>query len=203
MNTSRAGRVTRRPQLALTAIVMAIGVAMTVQSGIAAVKARSDSNKSFDFGQARTWAWNPEAAGQVILARTPSDDPAIVRQRAEPVIFSAVTTEMPRRGLKPATGAPDLTLTYYLLLTIGSSAQTMGQFLPATSGWGLPPFLASTTSLEVVQQGSLVLDLSAKGEVVWRGVGEAQIKMDLSQEKRASLIRDAVREILKHYPPKK
>jgi len=182
---------------------MAVGVAMAVQSGSAAVKARTDFNKAFDFAQARTWGWNPKAAGQIILARTPSDDPELVRQRAEPIIFSTVTTEMPKRGLKPASGAADLTLTYYLLLTIGSSAQTMGQFLPATTGWGLPPFLASTTSLEVVQQGSLVLDLSANDQVVWRGVGEAQIQMGLSMEKRESLIREAVREILKQYPPKK
>lgn len=193
----------RQPRFVLTVITMALGVAVAVQPGSAAVKARSDSTKGFDFAQARTWTWNPKAAGQVILARTPSDDPELVRQRAEPVIFSTVTTEMPKRGLKPASGPADLTLTYYLLLTIGSHAQTMGQFLPATTGWGLPPFLASTTSLEVVQQGSLVLDLSANDQVVWRGVGEAQIQMGLSMEKRESLIREAVREILKQYPPKK
>jgi len=45
--------------------------------------------------------------------------------------------------------------------------------------------------------------LSANGEVVWRGVGEAQIKMDLSQEKRAALIVEAVQKVLAKYPPKK
>jgi len=39
--------------------------------------------------------------------------------------------------------------------------------------------------------------------VVWRGVGEAQIKMGLSQEKRAVLMQEAVRAILARYPPKK
>ncbi len=189
-------------RIAQTFFVAAAAVALTVASGTAAVKVRADHDKAFDFGQAQTWAWNAKGS-QVILARTPDDDPDRVRELAEPIIFSAVTAEMPRRGLKPASETPDLTLTYYLLLTVGSSAQTAGQFLPATVGWGLPPFLAQTTSLEVVQQGSLVLDLTASDRVVWRGVADAQIKMGLTQEKRASIIREAVREILKRYPPKK
>jgi hypothetical protein len=121
----------------------------------------------------------------------------------EPIIFSTVTQEMPRRGLVAATGTPDVTLGYYLLLTIGSSAQTVGQFLPSTTAWALPSFVQSTQSLEIIQQGALVLDISAKGEVVWRGVGEAQIKMDLEQGKRVALVREAVQKILERYPPKK
>ena len=35
------------------------------------------------------------------------------------------------------------------------------------------------------------------------GVGEAQIKMDLDQNKRVALVNEAVREILSRYPPKK
>ena len=42
--------------------------------------------------------------------------------------------------------------------------------------WGLPLFPQATQSLKVLNQGALVLDLSAKGAVVWRGVAQAQIK---------------------------
>ena len=195
MNTRRKFR--------LTILAAAVGTALAVQSLAAAVKVRSDFNKAFDFKQAHTWAWNPKGAGNVMVARTSSDDPEAIKRIAEPYVLKTVDTEMPRRGLMPATGAPDLTLTYYLLLTLGSSAQTMGQFLPSTTQWGIPPFAPVTQSLEFVQQGSLVLDLSANGEVVWRGVGEAQIKMDLSQEKRAALIVEAVQKVLAKYPPKK
>ena len=79
----------------------------------------------------------------------------------------------------------------------------MGQFLPSTTQWGLPPFAPSTTALTVAEQGSLVFDLSANGEVVWRGIAEAKIKMELDQQKRAALLREAVGEILKRFPPKK
>ena len=138
-----------------------------------------------------------------MMARTPDDNPAAVKALAEPAIMKAVGVQMPKRGLTATTANPDLTLTYFLLLTVGNSAQTVGQFLPSTTAWALPPFVASTQSLEFIEQGALVLDLSANGEVVWRGVGEAQIKMDLDQNKRIALVNEAVREILGRYPPKK
>ena len=191
------------PRAGFTLLATVVAIAVGVQSGAAKVKVRADFNKAFAFAQARTWAWNPKGPGDIMMARTPDDDPAGVKRQAEPVIMNAVAAEMPKRGLTAATGAPDLTLTYFLLLTAGSSSQTVGQFLPSTTAWALPPFVASTQSLEFIEQGALVLDLSANGEVVWRGVGEAQIKMDLDQKKRVALVNEAVREILERYPPKK
>jgi Domain of unknown function (DUF4136) len=193
----------RRPRTALTVFAIAVALVIAVQPGAAKVKVRANFDKAFDFERARTWGWNPKGAGDIMVARTPDDDPAAIKRLAEPLIMSAVGVEMPRRGLAQAGGTPDLTVTYYLLLTVGTSAQTLGQFLPAVAQWGLPPFAPVTTSLEFIEQGSLVLDLSAHGEVVWRGVAEAQIKMELNQDKRAALVREAVRKILDRYPPKK
>lgn len=186
----------------LTGAAIGVGLVIAVQPGVAAVKTRIDYDKTFDFRQARTWAWSAEA-GRVMLARTPEDNPEETKRLAEPIIKDAVNLEIPKRGLTPATGTPDLELTYYLLLTFGSQSQQLGQFVPGPDAWALPPFAAATTWVEVIEQGSLVLDLSAKGEVVWRGVGQAQIKMALPREKRAALIREAVKEILGRYPPKK
>ena len=170
---------------------------------IAVGKVHTDFDKAFDFSKAHTWGWNPKGAGDIMVALTPDDDPVAIKRRIEPFIMSAVKAEMPRRGLAAAAGAPDLTVTYYALITIATSAQTLGQFLPAVTQWGIPPFTASTTSLEMIEQGSLVLDLSANGQVVWRGIGQAQIKLDLDQDKRNALIREAVQTILERYPPKK
>jgi hypothetical protein len=153
----------------------------------------------------RTWAWNRSEAGRVLVARTPQDDPEEIQKRVEPIVMSAVSSEFPKRGLTPAPGAPDVYVTYYVLLTLGSSAQTLGQFLPPVTEWGVPPFRPQTQSLEVIEQGSLVLDLhaTANDQIVWRGIGSAQIKLGRPQEKRVALIREAVREIVRRYPPKK
>ena len=48
----------------------------------------------------------------------------------------------------------------------------------------------------------MVLDLTAQDVVVWRGVAQAQIKPDAPTDKRESLLREAVRDLLKRYPPK-
>jgi hypothetical protein len=194
--------MTMTTQFRLTMLAIAVSAALAVQSVAAAVKVRTDFNKKFDFRQAHTWAWNPSGEGKVMVARTSKDDPEEVKRLAEPYVLKAVDAEVPRHGLTAAPGKPDLILTYYLLLTIGSTAQTMGQFLPATTQWGVPPFTPNTQSLEFIEQGSLVLDFSANGEVVWRGVGEAKIPTDLSTEKRAALIGEAVKKILEKYPPK-
>ncbi len=187
----------------LTLFATAVAIVLIAQSGGAAVKTRIDFDKQFDFTKVRTWAWNRSEAGRVLVARTPDDDPEEIQKRVEPIVMNAVSAEFPKRGLTLALGEPDVQVTYYVLLTLGSSAQTLGQFLPPVTQWGVPPFRPQTQSLEVFEQGSLVLDLRANDQIVWRGIGSAQIKLGLPQEKRVALINEAVREIARRYPPKK
>ena len=184
--------------IAALAAALAFGLCV----GLEAVDVRVGHNKMFDFKAIHTWAWNPKAAGDVIMARTQQDDAAAMKEYADPLIRDAVAKGMMERGLQPATAQPDVTVTYYLLLSTNTTAQTMGQFLPATTAWGIPPFPQATQSLEVMNQGSLVLDLTAKDVVVWRGVAQAKIKLGAETEKREALLRDAVRDLLKRYPPK-
>jgi Domain of unknown function (DUF4136) len=187
----------RTPTLIAAAIIAA------VQITAAAVKVHVDLDKTFDFRKVTSWAWAVPEAGRVIVARTPDDDPDAIQRLAEPVILDAIVTEMPSRGLTQAAYTPDVFVKYYLLLTIGTSAQTVGQFLPPVTQWGVPPFTASTQALKVIQQGSLAIDFVANEQIVWRGIGAAEIKPGLPRDKRAALIRAAVRDILKKYPQKK
>jgi hypothetical protein len=175
---------------------------LAIHAASAGIDVKVDFSKEFDFKGVRTWGWNPRGHGEVKMARTAEDDPEEMRQRAEPVIADAVATEMGRRGLQPTSAAPDVVVTYYLLLSTNTSAQTLGQFLPATTGWGLPPFAPATQSLEIMHQGSLVLDLSAKDMVVWRGAAQAKIRTDADEKRRTALLREAVRDLLKRFPPK-
>jgi hypothetical protein len=172
--------------------------------GSAAVKVRTQFDEKFDFSKPRTWAWNDTGAGEVKMARTADDDPEAVRKIAEPIIKQAVEAEFPARGVTASTaGTPDLEVTYYLLITVGTQSQQIGQFLPAVAAWGLPPLSGATQSYKVIEQGSLVLDISSNNKVVWRGIGQAEIKPGTPPEKRQARIREAVRDILKKYPPKK
>jgi len=184
--------------IATIAAALAVGLCV----GLEAVDVRVGHNKAFDFKAVKTWAWNPKAAGDVITARTQQDDAAAMKEYADPLIRDAVAAAMKERGLQPAESQPDVTVTYYLLLSTNMSTQTMGQFLPATTAWGIPPFAQATQSLSVMNMGSLVLDLTAQDVVVWRGVAQAKIKLGEETEKRTALLREAVRDLLKRFPPK-
>ena len=186
------------------ALLTACAIAGLAGHVTAAVKVKTQFTKSFDFTKAKTWSWHEGGPGEVKMALTADDNPELVRQRAEPIIMEAVGATLPQRGLAAAApGAPsDVKIKYYVLITLGTDAQTIGQFLPAVTAWGVPPFTGATQSYSVIERGSLVLDISANKEVVWRGIGQAELKPGQTQEKRAALVRAAVADILKKYPPK-
>jgi hypothetical protein len=171
----------------------------------AKIKTRAEPDPTYDFSTIHTWAWDDDA-GDVKMARTPVDDPAAVKQRVDPLIRKYVEAEMAKKKLTLATsGAPDVNLHYYVLVTIGDNSQFMGQFLPTVPYWGLPPFGASTTSLNVVTQGSLILDALLPGKmgerrVIWRGVAQSTVEDADSDQVRQSRIQSAAAELVKRFP---
>ena len=180
--------------------MLGLCVVLGLATASASVDVKIEHDKDFDFKPVKTWAWDKDPGG-VRMARTALDDPEAMRKRAEPIIYDAVATEMKARGMALATGTPDVNLTYYLLLSTTLSAQTMGQFLPATTAWGLPPFPPATQAIKSMDHGSLVLDVAANGKVVWRGVAQAKLKIDADAKKREAVLREAVHDLLRRFPP--
>jgi hypothetical protein len=172
------------------------------QALLARVDVKVDFDKTFNFKTVKTWGWSPAGPGEVKMARTQTDDPDAMKKVAEPPIVESITAEMARLGLTSAAADPDVIVTYYLLLTTNQTAQTVGQFLPATMAWGLPLFPQATQSLKVMNQGALVIDMTAKSNIVWRGVAQAQIKIGTAMKDREARLREGVRDLLKRYPPK-
>jgi hypothetical protein len=189
-------------QSKIAALAIATAMTLAVHVVVEGVDVNVQHDKAFDFKSVRNWAWNPERAGDVIMARSQADDPVAMKRRAEPLIMEAVEAEMKRRGLQRAASQPDAVLTYYLLLATNMTAQTIGQFLPATTAWGYMLTAPATQSIKMMNQGALVLDLSAKGVVVWRGVAQARIAFEADDKKREAILREGVRDLLKRYPPK-
>jgi hypothetical protein len=184
-------------RLAVVALIAAVPVATTAR-----IKVTVNYDKKFDFKPVRTWAWNPAGPGEVKMARTAEDDPETARQRAEPIIVESVDAELGKRGLTASPSSPDVTVTYYLLLTTNLTSQTMGQFVSATPEWGLPPFPPATQALKAMNRGSLVLDVSAAKEIVWRGVAQADLDMGADAKKRETVLREAVRDLVRRFPPR-
>ena len=185
----------------LSVIAMTAAVCLLTESALARADVKIDFDKTFNFTAARTWRFDPAGNGEVKMARTQKDDPDGAKAIAEPNIVDAVNNEMQKHKLQRAD-TPDLIVRYFLLLTTNQTAQTMGQFLPGTVAWGLPPFEQTTQSLKLMNQGALVIDLAANGNVVWRGVAQAKVKFDADFKKREALLREAVHDLLRRFPPK-
>jgi hypothetical protein len=170
------------------------------------IKVRAQADKNYDFSTVRTWDWDHPTPGKVIALRSQDDDPEALRKRFESTVMDAFASQLQLRGLTHAAQAtPDLKATYYLIVKFTSSSQEMGQFLPATTFWGLPPFAPATQSLKAVQEGSLVLDLvaPAKESVVWRAIAETEIAPSKTDDERKDRIREAARKMLEKFPGKR
>jgi hypothetical protein len=194
-----------------TTLVAVVCVCLLATVEAAKIKTRAEPDPTFDFSAVHTWAWDNDA-GDVVMARTPMDDPAVLKQRVDPLIRKYVEAEMTKKKLTLASsGTPDVQLHYYVLVTIGTDSQYMGQFLPSVPYWGLPPFGASTTSLNVVTQGSLVLDAMLPGKagerrVIWRGIAQSTVEDADSDQVRQARIQSAAAGLVKRFPltkPKK
>jgi len=195
----------RRLTIALAAGLCACFVLV---ADAAKIKIKAEPDPTYDFATVKTWAWDADA-GEVIMARTAADDPAAVKGRVDPLIRKFIAAAMTKKGLAAATGgAPDVQLHYYVLVTVNQTGQYAGQFLPSVAYWGLPPFTAQTTSLDVATKGSLVVDALLPGEkdkrkVVWRGMAQSTLDESATDATREGRIRQACDGLVEKFPLKK
>jgi len=185
-------------------VVLAIAAALVLATGASAgkVKIRSKADKAFDFRTVHSWAWDDSGQGQVLMMRSADDDPAAVKARFEPTIVAAVGDELTKRGLTQATGKPDVEVTYYLVVTLGSQSQQLGQFANPNVAMSLPVFSGATTDFNVVQEASLVLDVisPAKENTVWRGIASAELNLDSNDDQRKARLRNAIHDLVQKLP---
>jgi hypothetical protein len=186
--------------LALIALLV-----LTAAITLEAVKIQTQRDPKFDFSPLKTWAWTPSGPGDVKVWVTAESKSEPVKRQYEPVLMQAVEEQLAARGYTRALGAPDFFVTYFLLVTTGSSSTYAGQFLPSNAQWGIPPFPPSTVNLTAYPQGTLVLDVQSPGpgDQVWRGMAEAKIEMENSEAKRVARLRSIIKDLLAKFPKKK
>jgi hypothetical protein len=184
------------------AALLTVALALLAEPLLQAVDIKVLYDKKFDFKSIRSWTWS-QSVGEVKMLVSAMDDPVAMKKRFEPVIVDSVNTQLTSRGYaKAAGGDADIRVTYYVLLSVGESSQTMGQFLPGTVAWGLPPFTPQTSALTVMEQGSVVIDLASikLDEVIWRGVASAEVNRQMTEEKRDARVRDAIKSLISKLP---
>jgi hypothetical protein len=184
-------------------VVLAVALAAALS---ARVKVTTGFEPGTDFSQLKIFAWPDDGPGQMKMALTKDDDPEVLRARFEPVIVSAVEQELTKKGFRKAAAGerPDFLVAYFGLVSVSTSGQTLGQFLPGSVAWGLPPFDAVATSLKIYEKGSLVLDVMTPAkQPMWRAVAQAEVHRDYPAAKRDKNLRDVIADIVKKFPPKK
>ena len=197
-----------RTRTRLAVAMLLAGLAFGMIAEAAKIKVRAESDPEFDFATIRTWAWDAEV-GKVLMARYATDDAAPLKERIDPLIREYVAAAMAKKGLTLATsGTPDVQLYYYVLVSLNTTGQHMGQFLPSVPYWGLPPFAPATTSLNSVTKGSLILDAMLPGKVgerrvIWRGVAQSTVADGDAPAVREARLREASDELVKRFPLKK
>ena len=168
-----------------TALLTACAIAGLAGHVTAAVKVKTQFTKSFDFTKAKTWSWHEGGPGEVKMALTADDNPELVRQRAEPVIMEAVGATLPQRGLAAAaSGAPsDVKINTTCSSRSEPTRRLSDSFFPRSRRGACLRSPARRSRISVIERGSLVLDISANKEVVWRGIGQAELKPGQTPEK--------------------
>ena len=171
----------------------------------AKIKITTQHHQTYPFDKVHTWDWSPDGPGEVKLATTADADPERLRERVEPVLVPAIEREMKARGLEKVSASPDVLVNYYVLVVIGQSSQYMGQFLPSTPEWGVPIVMGGTQALRAYPVGTVLIDMVAPSlkSVVWRGAAQAEVDLDKKPEERRVRLEQAVRDMLKQFPPKK
>ena len=117
-------------------------------------------------------------------------------------IIAAIESELAAKGLTKSEAKPDLTVVYHVAFDKKqdiTAYNTGGMGYRWGGGWG-------TTDVRVneILVGTLVIDIvdANKGELAWRGMGVREVDVQAKADKRDKNISNAVKKILKDFPPK-
>jgi hypothetical protein len=178
-------------------------LAATAWVSAAKTDIKVDFDQKFTFTGLSKWAWHRDGTGDVKMAISSRDDPKRLAGRVDPVIVPAVEKELGAKGFAKSQDGVQLYAHYYVLATVGTTAQVTGQFVAAVPEWGLPPFTASTSALSVYPTGTLIIDLTTPdGQIVWRGAAQRKLDLDSSDTDRRKVLERAITDLFKNFPPK-
>ena len=178
-------------------------LAATAWVSAAKTDIKVDFDQKFTFTGLSKWAWHRDGTGDVKMAISSRDDPKRLAGRVDPVIVPAVEKELGAKGFAKSQDGVQLYAHYYVLATVGTTAQVTGQFVAAVPEWGLPPFTASTSALSVYPTGTLIIDLTTPdGQIVWRGAAQRKLDLDSSDADRRKVLERAITDLFKNFPPK-
>jgi hypothetical protein len=177
-----------------------VGLALAtllVPALVLAQKVSYDYDKAADFSSFKTYALKEGTmVGQKLI-----DDR----------IMEAIDTQLAAKGLKKVEANPDVYVVYHVAFDKQKDISTYSSGYGGgygAYGWGWGGGWAggtSTTQVRDIVVGTMVIDMAdaKKNQVAWRGMATREVNTQASPEKRDKSINEAVKKIVKNYPPKK
>jgi hypothetical protein len=181
-------------QIRLVAAALAV---LFVPAMAHAQKVSYDYNKAANFAAFKTYALK--------------DGTKVGQQLIDDRIVAAIDTELAAKGFTKTEANPDVFVVYHVAFDTQKDISTYssgygGGYGPYGWGWGGGGWSGGTTSTQVrdIVVGTLVIDIAdaRKAELAWRGMGVREVQTQAKPERRDKSINDAVKKILKNYPPK-
>lgn len=175
---------------------IAIAGAAAVLAGCSSgIQVNTDFDPQQDFSGYHTYVW---------AAPPQTNDPRLDSPLAQRRLQAAVDVVLAEKGLQPATGTgePDVILGYYVALDNRVDVQQVTNYY----GWGYGRYYGAaypSTSVRYYDQGTLILDVAdaKQKQLVWRGTGQAEVHKEMDPDRRQQRLEDAVRQIMKDFPP--
>jgi hypothetical protein len=183
-----------------SAFTVLVGLALGACAGISVSQ---DYAPDTDFMPLRTYDWMPNQGSTSNSANN---------QLIDARLHQAITTAMEARGYQQDASDPDFFIGYHLILdeqvdheTVNSYWGTGWDYGMYGAAYGYPAGGMATSSTREIRYtvGTLILDFFDADEraLIWRGVGEGDVRPLDNPEERQRRADEAVRAILDQFPP--
>jgi hypothetical protein len=165
------------------------GITLLFATASFAQQAKTDYDRSADFGQYKTYSWE----------KVQTRDPLMVDR-----IETAVNADLASKVWKYVKSGGDVSI---IAIEITQNQETLNTFYDGFGGgwgwrrWGGGGFGEATTTTEVYQVGTLVVDLfdGKTKKLIWRG--SSSDTLSNNSEKNIKNLDKAVQKMFQHFPP--
>lgn len=166
--------------------ILAAAAALILQA-CSSTNVTTDYDRQADFTKYKSFGWMP------VPDRT-TMNPLLRNSLTRKHVENAVSQTLAAKGMEANATSPDVLVAYHLGVKEKIDVTSWGYGYGRWGAWG-----GSNVDVRQYKEGTMVIDLidASTKELVWRGVGRGAVGSGDPETK----IREAVDEILSHYPP--
>ena len=189
-------------------VALVLGIchaAASIPLDAAGVTVKTEYDRSAEFASLRSYRWLPTPPYTIAPE---ARDHRLERDALDGPIKAAIDKVLAGKRFTVVEGSSesDFHVVYYAAVGIGMNADVLGAHYTYLTGWG-SPFVGATptTSLRVIEEGTLVVDVRRRDRTtaIWRATATGAIDRSRNQEQRLRTIDEAVKKMFAPFPPRR